>query len=643
MGGSHPLNTMTRHLYLKTTDIDHAKQIYQDALVDIIKTPKVESLSTDNAYGRVVAKAIYAKRSSPFYPSAAMDGLMIDAKKTIGANEHHPLLLDPNDYVEIDTGDPVLDPYDAVIMAEDCIKTDKGIQIIKTHVPWENVRPIGEDIVEGELLFSVNHVLRPMDISVLMAAGQLKIEVFKQVKLALIPTGTEIIEAHAKPQLGDIIESNSYLFKGMALEAKADVMRFPILKDDYDLIVRTLDQAAHDYDVICINAGSSAGREDFTSKAIQSLGEVYVHGLAIKPGKPAILGRIRNTPVIGIPGFPVSAHIVFSEFVVPLLYQLNHLPQAKITYVEAISTKRIVSSLKYKEFIRVKLGQVNGRTVASPLARGAGVMMSVVRSDGYALIDQNSEGIEMNENVMVRLNPGQHNFDQSLVMIGSHDMMIDVAQDFLAQHSPEHFISSSHVGSFGGLMALKRKECHLAPVHLLGSDGKYNREALLQLFKPDEVVLIKGIQRIQGFLVAQGNPLKIHGIEDLPRIHYVNRQRGAGTRVLLDHLLKEHKLDPTSIKGYDHELSTHLAVASAIQNNTADCGLGIYSASKTMGCDFIEIGEEAYDFACRIEDLSHPAVVRFIEVLKDPRFQATVLTLGGYRFEQAGEVVHFGR
>lgn len=632
---------MTRHLYLKTTDIDEAKRIYQDALTDILKTPKTEMIPTEKAYGRVVAKAIYAKRSSPFYPSAAMDGIMIDAKKTLGANEHHPLMLDPSDYVEIDTGDPVLDPYDAVIMAEDCIKTEDGIQIIKAHVPWENVRPIGEDIVEGELLFTVNHALRPMDISVLMAAGQLEIEVFKKVRLAIIPTGTEIIEAHANPQLGDIIESNSYLFKGMALEANAEVERFPILKDDYDLIVDTLDKAANDYDIICINAGSSAGREDFTSKAIQSLGEVYVHGLAIKPGKPAILGRIRSTPVIGIPGFPVSAHIVFSEFVVPLLYQLNHCPQVKVEYVEAISTKRIVSSLKYKEYIRVKLGQVDDRIVASPLPRGAGVMMSVVRSDGYALIDQNSEGIEMNEKVMVRLNPGQHNFNQSLVMIGSHDMMIDVAQDFLAQHSPEHFISSSHVGSFGGLMALKRKECHLAPIHLLGSDGFYNREALLQLFKPNEIVLIKGIQRIQGLLVAKGNPLNIQGIEDLSRVHYVNRQRGAGTRVLLDHLLKEKKIDPSTIKGYEHELSTHLAVASAIQNKSADCGMGVYSAAQAMGCDFIEIGEEAYDFACHIEHLNHPSILRFIEVLKDPEFQASVLALGGYRFEQAGEVITF--
>jgi putative molybdopterin biosynthesis protein len=268
-------------------------------------------------------------------------------------------------------------------------------------------------------------------------------------------------------------------------------------------------------------------------------------------------------------------------------------------------------------------------------------MMSVVRSDGYALIDQKSEGIEMNEKVMVRLIPGQHNFNQCLVMIGSHDMMIDVAQDFLAQHSPEHFISSSHVGSFGGLMALKRKECHLAPIHLLGSDGFYNREALLQLFKHNEIVLIKGIQRIQGLLVAKGNPLNIQGIEDLSRVHYVNRQRGAGTRVLLDHLLKEKKIDPSTIKGYEHELSTHLAVASAIQNKSADCGMGVYSAAQAMGCDFIEIGEEAYDFACRIEHLNHPSILRFIEVLKDPEFQASVLALGGYRFEQAGEVITF--
>lgn len=633
---------MKRSFYLKSTDIEVAKELYKSAL-DKILLDRKEIIETKDAYNRVLSQAVYAKRSVPFYPSAAMDGIAINSKCTLGANEHKPLLLNNNDYIEVDTGDPILEPYDAVIMVEDCIETDKGIQIIKSVVPWENVRPIGEDIVEGELLFPMEHVLRPMDISVLMAANLLSIEVYKQVSIAIIPTGTEIRSAYDKVETGDIVESNSYLFMGLSKEAFANPTTLEIVPDNYDLLKETIIKASRLYDVVLVNAGSSAGREDFTASVISDLGEVIVHGLSIKPGKPAILGIVNNVPIIGIPGYPVSAHIVFEEFVTPLLLKMNHRPMMIQKTINATSTRRIVSSLKSKEYIRVKLGYIDDKYVATPLARGAGMMMSVVKSDGYALIDKNSEGIEANNEMTVWLNKSLEIIQNTIMAIGSHDVIMDVLNNLFEQSKVNYHISSVHVGSYAGLLALKRRESHIAMTHLLDSTGTYNTEVIKQLFSDEPMVLIKGVKRIQGLIVQPGNPLNILTIQDIVNHRFVNRQRGAGTRVLLDFWLKQFNINPELINGYDKELNTHLAVAAAVQSGIADCGLGVYSAAKIMGCDFIPLGEEDYDFICRKEFLENDMMKQFLISLKSDSFKQICTQLGGYNTSCSGEVYLYER
>jgi len=636
-------SNMKRSFYLKSMDIEDAKALYENALKHVFNHTKTEMIDSKDAYNRVLAQAVYAKRSVPFYPSSAMDGIAINSKLTINANEHKPLLLNSNDYQEVDTGDPILDPYDAVIMVEDCIETDKGIQIVKSVVPWENVRPIGEDIVEGELLFPMEHILRPMDISVLMAANILNIEVYRQVRVAIIPTGTEIRSAYDKVEIGDIVESNSYLFVGLAKEAYACPTTLDIVPDNFDLLKETIKKASGVFDVVLVNAGSSAGREDFTAAVISELGEVIVHGISIKPGKPAILGVVNHVPIIGIPGYPVSAHIVFEEFVTPLLLKMNHRPKMSQNRISATSTRRIVSSLKSKEYIRVKLGYIDNKYVATPLSRGAGMMMSVVKSDGYALIDKNSEGIEANEELKVWINKPLEMIQNTIMAIGSHDVIMDVLNNLFEQSNSMYHISSVHVGSYAGLLALKRRESHIAMTHLLDSTGTYNQESLNQLFSNESMVLIKGVKRIQGLIVKSGNPLNIHTIEDLVNHRFVNRQRGAGTRVLLDYWLKQYDINPETINGYDKELSTHLAIAAAVQNGIADCGLGVYSAAKIMGCDFIPLGEEDYDFICRNEFFEADKMKQFLISLKSESFKQICEQLGGYNTSSSGEVYLYER
>ncbi len=630
-----------RSIYLSSTPLDQAKAIYHEALKDIYTHIKTERILSKDAYGRVVSEPVYAQRSVPFYPSASMDGIAIDSSKTKGAHEHKPLLLDPKDFIEVDTGDPILDPYDCVIMVEDLIQQNPGMAITKAHVPWQNVRPIGEDIVEGELLFAMGHVLRPIDISVLIAANRLELQVFKKARLAIIPTGTEIKSAEDAIQVGDIVESNSYMFRGLAYQANAEVTSFPIVKDDIQALTHALMDAVATHDVVIVNAGSSAGREDFTSQVIQSLGTVLVHGIAIKPGKPAILGRINDVAVIGVPGFPVSAHIVFEEFVLPILYRLNRLPQPAVHQVDASSTRRIVSSLKSKEYIRVKLGYIQGQYVATPLSRGAGMMMSIARSDGYALIDLNSEGVEAHQTLRVQLNKSEHAIQNTLLAVGSHDLILDVLSNLFETSLEPYHLSSVHVGSYAGLLALRQNESNLAMSHLLDQDGRYNHQSVLKLFKPDEVVLIKAVQRIQGLIVNKGNPLNIQSLDDLVRVRFVNRQRGAGTRVLLDYWLTQAKMDASRISGYTKELSTHLAVAAAVRNQSVDCGLGIQAAAEIMGCDFIPLGQEDYDFVLYKKDLHSPMHQHLLQTLTSDAFKRALEHLGGYAYPQLGEVITY--
>jgi putative molybdopterin biosynthesis protein len=631
---------MKRSIYLNSVDIEEAKRIFNDAVKDRLRQRNTEIIDSEHAYGRVIAQPIYARRSIPFYPSAAMDGIAIDAKKTKGANEHKPLLLNKSDYIEVDTGDPIFDPYDTVIMAEDCIHSDEGLSIIKPHVPWENVRPIGEDVTEGELLFAMEHVLRPMDISVLMAANHLTIEVYKQVSIAIIPTGTEIKSAYETVEIGDIVESNSYLFTGLSIEAHAIPTTYPIVKDDFDEIKQAVEDAVKKHDVVIVNAGSSAGRDDYTVHVISSLGKVFIHGLSIKPGKPAILGMIGDVPVIGVPGFPVSAHIVFEEFVTPLLLKLNHYPTIHPERVQANSTRRIVSSLKSKEYIRVKIGYINGRYVATPLARGAGMMMSVVKSDGYALIEKNREGVDFNELMDVQLNKPLSQIKNTLLAVGSHDLIMDVISNQFERSSHPYHLSSVHVGSYAGLLALSKRESALAMTHLLESDGSYNTDSIKKLFVNEKMALIKGVKRIQGLIVEKGNPMNIQSIEDLTHIRFVNRQRGAGTRILLDHWLRQKSINTEDISGYDKELTTHLAVAAAVANKVADCGLGIQSAATVMGCDFIPLGLEDYDFICYRDFLEDSKMKLFLNCIRSDEFKDVCKSLGGYDTSESGEV-HF--
>ena len=630
-----------RNLYLSNTPVHEALEKYITALKPIIK-PQTETIAVTDALGRITETAVFAKYCSPLFNAAAMDGVAVNSDITKGASEANPVVLKQGeDYVIVDTGDPIRTPCDAVIMAEDLIEMEDGnLKIIEPAAPWQHVRPIGEDIVAGEMIIPSRHKIRPIDIGVLLAGGITKISVIKQPTVAIFPTGTEIIEPDQEPQEGDIIESNSRMFEAMAKQNGANPTRFAPIADDYNKLKNAIDKAIDEYDMVIVNAGSSAGTEDFTVHILRELGEVLVHGVAIKPGKPVILAIVKGKPVIGLPGYPVSAYINFENFVIPVLNLMNGEMQAKNNMVEAVVSKRLVSSLKHKEYVRVKVGKVEDKLVASPLARGAGAAMSLVRADGFCVIEQNSEGVEAGETVNVELYRDLDEIDSTVVAIGSHDLILDVIADLMPTEYPGNFLTSTHLGSMGGLMALKRGEAHIAPTHLLNEeDGVYNVAYLKKIFR-EPMALIKGVNRIQGIIVEKGNPKNIRTVSDLVGKSYINRQRGAGTRVLFDYLLKKEGIAVEEIKGYDREGATHMAVAAAIQGGSADAGMGILSAAKALNLDFVPVGNEEYDFAIPVKYLDLPHVQKFISVLKSDVFKAKLEELGGYSAENTGKIVY---
>jgi putative molybdopterin biosynthesis protein len=631
-----------RNVYIGNTDIKEAIKLYSEKL-NIDGKPKWEKVNPWEAYGRITWEGVFAKYSSPNYNASAMDGIAVKYKKTLEATETNPVRLKKDeDYKIIDTGDPIREPFNSVIMIEDVVQIDENtVEIISPAFPWQHVRQIGEDIVAGEMIVPSKHKLRPVDIGGIISGGVEKVKVYKKPKVGIIPTGTEIVDLGKDLEEGDIIESNSRIFQGLVLKYGGEPNRYQPVVDDYNLIKEAVQKSVEENEVTIINAGSSAGTEDYTRDIIAELGEVVVHGLAIKPGKPAILGIVNDKPVIGIPGYPVSAYFVFENIAREIIKKyLGELREEK-KYIKATLSRRIVSNLKQEEYVRIKLGKVDNNIIATPLKRGAGVTMSLINADGVLTIPKEYEGIEKGETVEIELMTDIKNIENTIVSIGSHDLTIDLIRDELHRKYPEYSISSAHTGSMGGIMALRNGETHIAPIHLLDEkSGEYNEAFIKKYFKGRKIAYIKGVKRQQGLIVQKGNPREIKEFKDIGKedLVFINRQKGSGTRILTDYLIKENSMDRSQVIGYDREGNTHMAVSSAVASGTADVGIGVYSAAQIMDNDFIGITEEEYDFALDAELLEDEKIKKFISILKDENFRKRLEKLGGYNTESSGEV-----
>ncbi len=629
-----------RKVYLADTPYEEAKAIF---LSHFTNTVAPEMLPVTRCLGRVTAEAIFANLSSPHYHAAAMDGIAVDAEATFGARETAPNTLTINkNAFWIDTGEPLPPNTNSVIKIEDINQISHDtLEIIHPVAPWQHVRVYGEDMVETELILPQNHKLRPVDLGAILAGGVTEISVRKKPVITIIPTGSELIPAGQKPKPGEVIEFNSTILSGLVTSWGGHVVVHPIVPDKIEQIKEATKSSMPKSDIVLICAGSSAGSEDYTAAVIDNLGEVLFHGVATMPGKPVVLGKICDKPVVGIPGYPVSAVLVMELFVKPLILGLLRLPILKGETVTANLSRNLTSSIGIDEFLRVKLGNVDDKLIATPVARGAALTTSLVRADGIVVVPRNQEGVLGGTNIEVNLLRPLGEIFGTVVTIGSHDITLDIIASMLRKDHPEMTLSSANQGSLGGLFALKRHEAHIAGTHLLDEKtGEYNISYIQKYVGEREICLVTLVYRMQGLIVQQGNPKNITGLKDLsrPNVRFINRQKGAGTRVLFDYHLKLDNIDPNTIDGYDRERYTHTQVAAEIKSDAADVGLGVYSAANALGLDFIPWQEERYDLAIPVEYMDHPGVKAVLHLIKQDSFKKKVEALGGYDTRDTGIV-----
>ena len=708
-------------VYLHDIPLSQAQSRLETALreADLWRVLGAETIPLDeNALGRTLAGAVWAKTSSPHYHASAMDGFAVRAADTAGALPSKPVTLQirPFDAAQgrpetryLDTGDPLPPGFDSVIPIEntealdehgnltEAIRDPASIRIRASVAPWKHVRPLGEDIVATELVLPAGHVLRPADLGAIAAAGHSEIEVACKPRVAILPTGTELVPIGSKLKPGDILEYNSLVMAAQVKAMGGEPTRFPITEDDFDLICQRVQAAAQDHDLILLNAGSSAGAEDFSAKVVEKLGTLLVHGVAVRPGHPVILGVIArsettkqspgkqetatrpglDTPksaatrpsgartasplgkdmilIIGVPGYPVSAALTVEIFVEPLIAQWLGRRPNELPTESAQLTRKITSPGGDDDFVRVAVGRVGEKLLAAPLSRGAGVITSLVRADGLVLLPRGTQGAEAGEQVQVRLYRPRAELDKTIFCIGSHDMTLDLIAQFLAKH--DRRLVSANVCSQGGLVALRRGEAHLAGSHLLDPEtGEYNISYIRQYLPDVPVKVVTLVGREQGLLVKRGNPKGVKSLADLSRpgacpepsrraesdaerVHFVNRQRGAGTRVLLDYQLNLLGIAPDAIIGYNQEEYTHLGVAAAVASGRADCGLGIAAAAKALELDFIPLYQERYDLVFPKKFAESELLAPLFAVLENSEFRAAVAALPGYDVSEMGKLV----
>ena len=596
-------------------------------------------MALDEAVGRVTAEPIWASRSSPPFDAAAMDGIALRAVDSRGASETTPLLLAPDAFAVVDTGDPLPDGYDAVVMREHVHYVSGQAELRAAVAPYQHVRSIGEDISATELLLPAGHRLRAVDVAAAAAAGTTGIVVRRAPVVAILPTGDEMRPAGSELAPGELLDTNSLMLAAQARAIGCEAITLPIEPDDQDRIAAAIREAIGVCDLMIVIAGSSAGRDDYTAQLVAQLGTLAVHGVAVRPGHPVVLGAIDATPVIGVPGYPVSASLTFEIFAVPLLADLEGAVATPRPQTRARLARKVVSVIGSDDWVRVRLGRVGGGLVASPLPRGAGVLTSLVRADGLLVIPTEVEGHHAGEEVDISLLRSLPEIEGTIVAIGSHDPILDLAASELRTRDPRVTLASSNVGSLGGLIALRDGLCHLAGSHLLEPDtGEYTIPYVEQMLAGHDIAIVRLVHREQGLIVAPGNPLGVGGIADLaqPELRYVNRQRGAGTRVLLDYELQRAGVDPAALSGYSREEPTHLAVAAAISAGRADCGLGVQAAARAFGLDFVPVAQEPFDLVLERGTAESERLAPLWALMETAEFRSAVETLGGYDTSEMG-------
>ena len=644
-----------RNIYLETIPPEEAVMRAKNSL-DRQTLLTTETVPTHEAAGRVTAGPIHARYSSPTFHAAAMDGIAVKADSTFMAREDQPTSLNHGDgFLFVNTGNPLPEGMNAVIMIENVVQKDEVTVLIDAPAfPWQHVRRIGEDIVATELLIPQNRELTPCDIGALISAGIYEVEVREKVKAIFLPTGDEVLDFldRPAPQAGQVIESNSQVFKAYADSWGIDATWTRPVPDDEDAlrtaVKSSLEAGNH---IVIVGAGSSAGSKDYSKRVFESIGAVLVHGIAVMPGKPTLVavtdersgypGRL----LVGAPGYPVSAVVCHEKILAPVVAWLQGTAAPERFTADITLARKTPSKPGMREALRLAAGRIGSQIVAAPLARGAGMITTMTKAQAVAYIAEDVEGAEAGETLTAELLVPKADLDRVLVHVGSHDNTIDLlANELMGLSNPMRLVSS-HAGSMGGLTALKAGSALFAGAHLFDPEsGDFNFPFIERYLKGMDVTVVNLAIRHQGLIVAKGNPLGIKGVNDLARedIVFINRQRGAGTRILLDHHLKSAGINPINVKGYDNEEFTHMAVAVNVLTGAANCGLGIYAAAKALDLDFVPLALERYDIIIPTQYVGDERIQTLLGMIRTDGVKKRIGELGGYDIDLTGQIMQPG-
>lgn len=537
--------------------------------------------------------------------------------------------------------------------------TARVVHVRAAARPWQHVRLVGEDVVAGELLLPRGHAIRAHDVGALLAAGIVEVPVRPRPVVAIVPTGDELIEPGEVRRPGRIVEFNSRMIAAFVAEWGGEARRLAPVGDNLDAVRSRVALAARDADVVCVIAGSSAGEHDFTADALASLGTVLAPGIAVMPGKPAIVARLdardgtsrRARVALGIPGYPVSAAVICRELLAPLLAHLSGTAPAAPPTLRAVTPGRLASRPGQEELLRVTLGEVGGRMVATPLARGAGAITSMVRADGIVRLGPQVEVVEAGAEVEVELLRPAAAVRGTIVLAGSHDPALVLLEDVLRARAPHFGVAMRSVGSLAGLAALERDEVHgavvrRAPAASAAAPADAISQAMARLATRLAVVTRHLVRRRVGLIVAPGNPLALRAAADLlrPGVRLPPEVERSAVRLLdptVAVVAGAERRDAATRNAFGAlEMTalemTPLAVAAAVRSGLADAGLGTAAAAAALGLDFVPLAEEEWLLVLRGDFACAPAGEALLDALGAPELRVAIDRLAGDDAVRAG-------
>ncbi len=632
--------TLVRKEFRKLVTRDEAKRIIQN--LDI--KPHSQEVDIEKAFGHILAQDVVSGVDVPPFTRASMDGYAVRASDTYSAREDRPielkftgsipaginpeLVLKKGEAAEIATGAVMPEGADAVVMVE-YTHLENEVFIHRAVSINENVMQAGSDIMAGERVLTKGTYLGAREIGVLCAIGKSRVNI-SGLNVGIISTGNELQEPGFELHAGEIYDVNSYSLSCGVKECGGTPVRYGKVKDDEAQIKNALMELAKTCDIILTSGSTSAGSGDVMYRIIEENGEVLAHGIDIKPGKPAIIGKIFGKIIFGLPGYPASALTIFNEFVAPVIRKITG---KKITYnkIKARMAVRIRSDGRSQ---LLPVGLIRG--IAYPIEKGSGAITTLSEADGFIEIPSTVEIIEAGENVEVTLY--REIDDPDMFFVGSQCFGLDTIADLA-----DLKMRIINVGSTGGLSAIKNGIADIAGVHLLHESGIYNIP-FLEKFGIEDAILVKGYLREQGLMVRPDS--KICGFKDIINARFINRNTGSGTRVMTDMKLKDITKTRNisfedlinGIKGYHTEAKTHSAVAAAVKLGKADVGVGIKTAAQFNGLKFIKIADEEYDFVIPKRLIDSREICRFVDALRSREFKEK-LPPGLRVYERTGEIV----